>query len=308
MTIPIVVAFTPSYFVPAAVMLHSILGSTICKETVYEVYCLVTEDIPERQKTKLEEMAGGKMSFIYVNLRGRMDGLYVDPKYSEAASYRLLLPELFPELDKVLYVDCDVVVKQDVAVLFNKTDLTDSLLAAVFEAPIEKQAERWEALGCDSHQYFNSGVLLMNLAQMRIEGTSVKLMKVLDTDYLEFPDQDALNIVCKGRVRSLSPVYNGIRTFFLPQYKGEFVSQYSEELWQEVQSRGSIHYTGGKPWNILTVKFEEWWEEYKKLTAGIKKEWNPSLRVRVLSKIYSFAPMRSLIESVRNFRRLCMHI
>ena len=148
----------------------------------------------------------------------------------------------------------------------------------------------------------------MNLAQMRKEGTSAKLLNALDTDYLEFPDQDALNIVCKGRVKALSPIYNGIRTFFLPQYKDAFDAQYSEELWHEGQSRGSIHYTGGKPWNILTVKFAEWWEEYQKLPLEIKKEWTPRFRVKALANLYSFAPTRALIEFVRNIRRRCMHI
>ena len=305
MRIPLVIAFTHNYFVPAAVTLHSIMTATNDNETCYEVLCLVTEDIPQDQKEKLQKMCEGRMSFKYINLKGRLDGLYVDPKYSEAASYRLLLPELLPELDKVVYIDCDVVVRQDLASLYSDTDLGDSLLAAVYEAPVENQAERWEALGCNARQYFNSGFLVMNLARMREEGTSAKLLDVLKADYLEFPDQDALNIVCQGRVKALSPVYNGIRTFFLPVYKQDFVKQYSEDLWEKVQEEATIHYTGGKPWNIFSVKFGEWWNEYRSLPSYIGEEWTPSFKIKTLAALYGIKPFRAVMDGLRNFKQKC---
>lgn len=305
MIIPLVIAFTPNYFVPAAVTLHSIMTTTKDNNACYEVLCLVTEDIPQDQKDKLQRMCDGRMTFRYINLKGRLDGLYVDPKYSEAASYRLLLPELLPELDKVLYIDCDVVVRQDLSALYSDINLGDSLLAAVYEAPVENQAERWEALGCNARQYFNSGFLVMNLARMREEGTSVKLLDVLKADYLEFPDQDALNIVCQGRVKALSPVYNGIRTFFLPVYKQDFVKQYSEELWEKVQKEATIHYTGGKPWNIFSVKFGDWWDEYRSLPSYIGEEWAPSYKIKLLATLYGMKPFRALMDGVRNLKQKC---
>lgn len=307
MIIPLVIAFTPNYFVPAAVTLHSIMTATKDNNACYEVLCLVTKDIPQGQKDKLQKMCEGRMSFKYINLKGRLDGLYVDPKYSEAASYRLLLPELLPELDKVVYIDCDVVVRQDLAALFSDTDLGDSLLAAVYEAPVENQAERWEALDCNARQYFNSGFLVMNLARMREEGTSAKLLDVLKADYLEFPDQDALNIVCQGSVKALSPVYNGIRTFFLPVYKQDFVKQYSEDLWEKVQEEATIHYTGGKPWNIFSVKFGEWWNEYRSLPSYIGEEWNPSSKIKMLATLYGIKPFRAVIDGLRNLKQKCTH-
>lgn len=303
---PLVIAFTPNYIVPAAVTLRSILDAS--PEGKFEVWCLVTEDIPQRQKEELEDMVNGRMVFKYLPLAGRLDGYYIDPRYSEAASYRLLLPELLPEVDKIIYIDCDIVVRQDIAALYSSSDLGDNLIAAIYEAPIEGQAERWRALGCDSGRYFNSGFLIMNLKQMRVEGTSRKLLDALKTDWLEFPDQDALNQVCQGRVLPLSPVYNGIRTFFLPQYKKDFIAQYgSKTLWEEVQTSGTIHYTGGKPWNLFSVKFAEWWRTYETLPKKIKEEWMPNPKILRIWKAYRTSLGRLCIDTVQYLYRKIKH-
>ena len=304
--VPIVIAFTPNYFIPAAVTLKSLLGSTGDGEG-YEVICLVTEDIPQRQQDKLTMLGEGRLKFKYLNLNGRLKDVYTDPRYSEAASYRLLLPDLLPEYDKVAYMDCDVVVRNDIAELYRSTDLGDNYLGVVYEAAIEGQAARWEAIGCDAERYFNSGFLLMNLEQMRRDGIVDKFLEASKVDYLEFPDQDVLNQVCGGRVLPLSPIYNSIRTFFLPQYKSDFLAVYDEAAWEAVQSGGTIHYTGGKPWNLFTVKFGEWWTVYDSLPDTIKDEWKPDSRVYALWKIYRTKSGRTAIDKFRSLYRKIRH-
>lgn len=281
--VPLAIAFTPNYFVPAATMLRSLLDSS---EDSFKVICLVTEEIPERMQRKLVDLGGGRLSFEYIPLKGRLEGIYTDPRYTEAASFRLILPELLPEYDSIAYIDCDVIVRQDIGKLYRETDLGDNYLAAVYEAPIENQVERARAIGCDPYRYFNSGFLLMNLHQMREEKVSERLLDACRVPYLEFPDQDALNQVCLGRVLPLSPVYNSIRTFFIRKYKPDFIRQYDESLWDKVQEEGTIHYTGGKPWNIFSVRFDDWWRTYDRLPSEIKEEWKPSSRLYRLWTLY----------------------
>lgn len=300
MTTPLTIAFTPNYFVPAATMLRSLLDAS---SGGFEVICLVTEEIPERMQEKLVRMGAGRLSFRYLPLKGRLEGVYTDPRYTEAASFRLLLPEILPEYDRIVYIDCDVIVRQDVGRLFAETDLSDNWLAVVFEAPIERQAERFRALGCDPQRYFNSGFLLMNLAQMRKENVSERLLEACRVPYLEFPDQDALNQVCQGRVLPLSPVYNSIRTFFIPKYRPDFIRQYSKELWDEVQRGGTIHYTGGKPWNIFSVRFGDWWRVYDRLPEGIRREWTPPAKMLRLWHLYQIPVFRGIVESFRKFKQ-----
>ena len=298
---PLAIAFTPNYFVPAATMLKSLLDASTGS---FKVICLVSEAIPERMQEKLARLGAGRLEFEYIPMKGRLQGIYIDPRYTEAASFRLLLPEMLPEYDSIVYIDCDVIVRQDIGKLFRETELGDNYLGVVFEAPIEKQAERFKALGCDPNRYFNSGFLLMNLAAMRKDKISEKLLEACRVDYLEFPDQDALNQVCQGHVVPLSPVYNGIRTFFLPQYKADFVRQYSDDLWKEVQDHGTIHYTGGKPWNIFSVKFGEWWKTYDSLPDEIKEEWIPNEKMHRLWSMYRIPIVGKTIEGMRSLIRM----
>jgi lipopolysaccharide biosynthesis glycosyltransferase len=297
--IPLAIAVTPNYFVQAATTLRSVLDAS--PDGQFRVVCMLTEEIPQRMQDELMRLGGGRLELEYIPLKGRLQGIYIDPRYTEAASLRLLLPELLPKLDKILYLDCDIVVRQDIAKLWNETDLGDNYLAAVYEAAIEGQAERFRALGCDPARYFNSGFLLMNLAQMRNEKVSEKLLEACRVPYLEFPDQDALNQVCQGRVLPLNPLYNSIRTFFIPQFKPDFVRQYGEGLWEQVQKEATIHYTGGKPWNLFTVQFGAWWRVYDTLPAEIKAEWTPGKMARFW-KIYR-TPLGRVLDAARNLKQ-----
>lgn len=294
------IAFTPNYFVQAATTLKSLLDASTGD---FDVICMVSDPIPETMQEKLARLAGSRMSFRYIPLKGRLEGLYIDPRYTEAASFRLLLPELLPEYDKILYLDCDIIVRQDVGKLYRETDLGENWMGVVFEAPIEQQAERFQALGCDPTRYFNSGFLLMNLAQMRKDGVTEKLLEACRVPYLEFPDQDALNQVCQGHVLPLSPLYDSIRTFFILKYKPDFVRQYSEELWDAVQREGTIHYTGGKPWDLFTIKFGVWWRVYEKLPREIKKEWTPDPQVYRLWLAYRIPPVRWFVDLIRHLKQ-----
>lgn len=298
---PIVIAFTPNYFVPAATMLQSVLQSSTGS---FSVTCLVSEEIPVAMQEKLIRLGAGRLEFRYISLGGCLKDVYTNTRYSEAASYRLLLPELLPKDDKVLYVDCDVIVRQDLSRLYAETAIGVNYLAAVYEAPIEQQAERFTALGCNPRTYFNSGFLLMNLKQMREEHVVEKLLAASKTDWLEFPDQDVLNQVCQGRVLPLSPVYNGIRTFFLPQYKSDFVNEYGDEaLWEEVQAAGTIHYTGGKPWDIFSVRFADWWRTFDTLPEEIRSEWNGNPCIRWLWRVYRTTGGRWAMDTLQKVVR-----
>lgn len=298
--IQLAIAFTPNYFVQAATLLRSVLDAS--PEGRFQVTCLLSEEVPERMKEKLQRLDAHRLSLSFILLKGRLQGIYIDPRYTEAASLRLLLPELLPELDRVLYLDCDIIVRQDLARLWEETHLEDNYLGAVYEAAIEGQAERFRALGCDPARYFNSGFLLMNLAGMRAHKVSERLLEACRVPYLEFPDQDALNQVCQGKVLPLSPLYNSIRTFFIPKYRPDFERQYGPGLWEQVQEKGTVHYTGGKPWDLFTVQFGTWWRVYDTLPAEIQAEWTPNPKVLKLWKWYR-TPFGRLLDGLRNLKQ-----
>lgn len=302
--IPIVVAFTPNYFVPAVVTISSILKNWSSTETI-NLIVLSTGELPQRQKDKLAEFCGDKVVITYKDLSGRLAGFYVDARYTEAASYRLLLPSLLEEYDRAIYIDCDIVVRNDLSCLYSSIDLNDYYLAGVYEAVLDFQVQRMKSLGCDPKQYINSGFLVLNLEQLRKDGMTTKFLDALKVDYLEFPDQDVLNLVCKNKIQGLPPYYNSIRTFYLPQYKEEFLKKYTEEEWSIVQKRGNVHYTGGKPWQMFTVEFLTWWREYDELPEYIKTEWKENRKMRFVYNIYKTSIGYSAIEFLRGLYRKC---
>lgn len=284
--IPLVVAFTPDYFVPAVTCLFSILEHA-SSDADFHVICLLSEVLPDDMRKALDVFNEQRLQVTYLNLQGKLGDIYIDERYTEAASYRLLLPDLLPWYDKVIYIDCDVVVRNDLAKLYRETSLSDCYLAAVFEASLDSQLDYLKALGISLGNYFNSGFLVMNLQKLREDGMVDRLLQAAKVPTLQFPDQDVLNQLCQGKVLALPPYYNSIRTFYLPQYKEAFLTYYSEENWSAVQAHGTVHYTGGKPWNTFTVEFGVWWYYYDQLPATIRSMWRPNRWVYLLSRVYA---------------------
>jgi len=282
---PIVIAFTPNYIVPASTLVHSVLRSSPSGR--FEFLCLTSEPIPDSQKRLLKDLAGDRAEWKYITIDNLPEGVYIDPRYGAAAEFRLMLPELLPEYDKVIYVDCDVIVNNDLQSLYSSIELGDNLLGVVFERK----------------DYFNSGFLVMNLLQMRKEKTSADLIRTLQGGQFEFPDQDALNIVCKGKVMGLPPYYNSIRTFWLPQFKNEFLQTYTENDYREMLNHGTVHYTGGKPWDILSVKFDTWWEEYYSLPKSIRSLKEFPIKIKILSLIWTTKIGKTTGEALRMMYR-----
>ncbi len=167
------------------------------------------------RKVKENEKPGFKIDFIDIsaeveNIKARFKNVY---HFSVVTYYRLFIASLFPQYDKVLYLDCDLVVLGDVSELYN-VELGDNILGAAPEQFVQNTdafrlyAER--ALGVDPDGYVNAGVLLMNLKEFRknrIEEQFVDLITEYDFDLLD-PDQAYLNYLCLGKIHVLPNGWN----------------------------------------------------------------------------------------------------
>ncbi len=297
--IPLIVAFTPNYLVPVATTLRSVLDSSSV-ETQYDVVCLVSEMPDDLFKHRLSLIDGGtgRLKFRYMNLEHKLQGAYVDPRYSSAANYRLVIADELPEYRYALYTDCDIIIRQDLGQLYRSLDLGDAYMAGVAEASTKWQVERYAKLGCVQGEYINSGFLVLNLEVMRREHISERFAEFLsEADYLEFPDQDAINVVCRGRLHYLPPKYNSIRTFLLPAYRDLFLSYYTAQDLEEVHRQGNIHYTGTKPWKGYAVYLEYWWRTYLALPSEIRQDMKLDRRLRLLALCFMIPGVRSLFHT-----------
>jgi lipopolysaccharide biosynthesis glycosyltransferase len=134
--------------------------------------------------------------------------------YSESIYYRIFIPQLFPNLEKAVYLDSDIVLLDDVAKLYN-TDLGDNILGVVTDesvicVPVFCDYVKRHIGVKDPAEYFNSGVLVMNLdafRQAKIRKKFVHLLLKYNFNTVA-PDQDYLNFLCRGRLTYLDQGWN----------------------------------------------------------------------------------------------------
>lgn len=163
---------------------------------------------------------------------------------------RILLPELLPSCDRILYLDSDLVINDRLDELW-ATDLGGMLLAAVTNPLYPHQSPaRQKSLGIDDPvQYFNSGVLLMDLAALRREHWTEELVSFAAKNRarIVYPDQDTMNVVLAGRWLHLHPRYNAQAALF--ELNPRDLPFPEEESRHARQQPAIIHYTGLlKPW------------------------------------------------------------
>ncbi|MFD1773097.1 glycosyltransferase family 8 protein [Paenibacillus rhizophilus] len=183
----------------AGVVLASVFHNT---NSPINVHILHDETLNEENQRKLIELATGynqtinfySMTLPY-DLLQVMAGIGSINAWTQACMYRLLLPALIP-VDKIIYLDCDVLVNMDIAELW-QVDLGEGYLAAIKDQGIMEVAHIISSKGLNPELYFNSGVILFSLSNIRknvgwYEETLNFFRNSPDTS---MPDQDALNVV-----------------------------------------------------------------------------------------------------------------
>ncbi|MBQ4122060.1 MAG: glycosyltransferase family 8 protein [Clostridia bacterium] len=213
--IPIVFS-TDDHYVPFLdVAIRSLIANA---STVYEYRIIVlntglNED--NIRKVMQSEKPGFKIDFVDISkqvedIKSRFKDVY---HFSVVTYYRLFIASLFPQYDKVIYLDCDLVVLGDISELYY-TELGDNILGAAPEQYVQNTKEfrlyAEKALGVDPDGYVNAGVLLINLKEFRknnIEEKFIKLISEYDFDLLD-PDQAYLNYLCLGKIHILPNGWN----------------------------------------------------------------------------------------------------
>ena len=177
--------------------------------------------------------------------------------YGSVVWLRFLLPEVLPEVDRVLYIDADTLVVSDLAPLMG-VDLGEAPLGAVANVVYAEHRPHLRALGFEDYRRFlNSGVLLFDLDQFRAEGISEALLTVARdrAAELKWPDQDVLNLVLAGRWHPLDARWNAQQTLWIePELAADVLG--GEVADEAKASPGILHFEGpdlAKPWHTLNT-------------------------------------------------------
>lgn len=244
-----------SRYVPhSAAMLHSALAHGGADGI--HVHYVHGRDCSQRDRELLAGMVeenGGQISFLEVD-EARAAGLPSWQYISATMWYRIFLPELLPDIDRILYLDVDVIVLDSLMPLW-EVDLSEHYVGAVTNVFQANHMGRPAAVGFDDPRcYFNSGVLLMNLQLMRRDGISEELSAYARerAAQLEWPDQDALNAVLGRRRRPLHPRWNCMNSVLrFPWSAYAFGLEAVEDARRNPAIR---HFEGpsvNKPWHYL---------------------------------------------------------
>ncbi len=176
--------------------------------------------------------------------------------------YRLLAPQLLPNVDKAIYLDSDLIVEKDIAGLFD-VDVTGYPLAATRDADTIGQIEGYDAtvgpylkneLGMrDPHDYFQAGVLLMNLAELRRTVSPEEFLALSTQRMWRWLDQDVLNRVVNGNYVRVHMRWNYLmdwqhlrRTHIVSNAPADVRAEYEEAA----ADPAIIHFAGpdNRPW------------------------------------------------------------
>ncbi len=227
----------------------------------YNIHVLFTGDLNGYSK-KIKEMEEDNLTVYFENVEEKMsrinDCIHCRDYYTPAIYYRLMIPEMFPQYDKVLYMDCDTVLLADVAELFN-IDIGENYIGAVADQAVAAVPQFVEytknALGIEEGKYFNSGVIVMNLKKFREINFYEKFNAVLRSYLFTIaPDQDVLNLICKDKVC------------------------YYDGGWNQMPIAGEekvvpklIHYNlTMKPWHYDNVLYEEYFWDFAAQTEFLE--------------------------------------
>lgn len=222
---------------------------------------ILNTDISNENKRRIAKYERSNVDIEFVDLNYYIqkikDKLYTRDYYSKTTYFRLFLPNLYPQYDKVLYLDSDIVILDDIAKLYNIEPGTDLVAAAPddiiqFNEVFQVYAEKVVGVA-DYRRYFNAGVLLMNLHEMRRFRFQEKFIYSLDRiTFAVAQDQDYLNRLCKGRVKLIERTWNRM-PIEDPKIRTEDVKL--------------VHYNlAFKPWHFEDILYKEFFWLYAQET------------------------------------------
>lgn len=304
--IHVVYACDDNYAMIAGVSMASLLehwrGDAM---VVFHILCC---DVSEINKSRFRRIAEGyrcKIEFIDAGyaLRQLSMGSIDVQRWSLAAYARLLTPDLLPDLDKILYLDCDTLVTDNVETLW-QTEMGTSVCAAVSE-PFSVLRKKDVRLARDD-LYFNSGVMLIDLAKWRTQDLIHQFVKCIERHKGRVPyvDQGCINEVCRGNIKLL-PLKNNVYTLFYDftyeeaaAYRRERGVYTKEEVEQARKNPVVVHFTSSflstRPWFEGSLHpYAKEWERVLSETpwAGAEKwPYHPDAARRMLCSFYRHSP------------------
>ena len=264
-TIPVFLATDEKYAPIASVMMKSVLMHT---ESFIDFYVMdggIKEDTKELIKKDLQTYSHKNINFVdmsHYNLETFPSVFFTKNSFS-----RYFIPKIIPQRQRAIYLDVDIILRGDIRELYDQ-DMENYPLAAMSET---KYFSTLNKLFLKSHypqykgeEYFNSGVLLMDIQKLNEMDFFNKVMKLTHVlkDKSGYLDQDALNILFENNYKSLTEDFN-----FLPFAKDNYERKYPAKKIEPI----IVHYASQqKPWLTQVSCFQEDFDRIAKSSVFYK--------------------------------------
>lgn len=256
-------------------------------------FIIIYSNLSEKSINKLKDVNDCKLRLLQVD-ENIFASLPLSNWVTVQAWFRIKLPDMCPDLDKILYLDCDTLILGDLSELFS-TNLEGKYLAGVKDVwGVDKYCKR---LNMKSGVYVNSGMLLFNADYCRKENFFEKIVEFANNNakIIEFCDQDSINKIADEKKVVLHPKFNFMDTW----WKGGYYEHEGKEEQEYLEAKENpviAHLTGLKPaFKGCGNKFKDKWWEYAKLTSIYEE----LLKDYENSKIPT-EPLKDKIFSIKN--------
>ena len=274
--VPVCFSVNNAFLPYTGVMIQSIIDHANNKDN-YDIIVLCS-DADEKQKNKMFSLANGKdnisirfydvSKFFDIPKHLFTDNVYTQTSYSHEIYYRLLIPSLMPDYEKVLYFDGDMIALTDVANLYHSTTLGDNLIASsrdyaglchCYKEGDERRAYREEVLGLSNvDDYILSGTLVINVPEFNKAYTGKELMEIAGSKEWRQHDQDVLNVICENRILLIDGGWDYLQDFGWINYLPNWLK---EEYLETSKNIKVAHFAGQrKPWVTNSQNSDKFWD------------------------------------------------
>lgn len=240
-----------NYVMPTLVCIQSIKNNCSGKLNIH----VFVNNVSPKNINSLKSVSSKSCDIIIYNCEDIINKyltIDVNRHVSVTAIIKFFLPTMLNYLDKILYLDSDILVKGDLTILY-KTNISNKYAAVVKDVLCIKNHQYMDSIGIKNQYYFNSGVMLLNLTKMRENNITKKLIDYRMNVKQHFIDQDAFNAIIGDNVIYMSYKYNFLPYYMTVMTRKQLTDFFEEEIpdcfWKIYESSIILHLGGAeKPW------------------------------------------------------------
>ena len=251
----IVLCADHKFVMPCGVLICSICMNN--KNSIIHFYIITDDSLTNEDKADIENIlttTNPQTSIVYLYVLEKFVqkiSWYKNNYYPKQIFYRLFMSELLPDdVDKVIYLDCDIIVRKSIEELW-RMPLNDNYVGIVPDGG-SGSLETYNRLQYSIELgYFNSGVMLVNIAQWRKDDIFQKILNYIEDNKnsIVLGDQDPMNYLFRCKKVHVPMKYNVQPSFlYLYKYMSFSIYQYKEELDEARKNPVVLHFAGCRPW------------------------------------------------------------